>query len=112
MIEKVKTKPLTQPIYNIVFQEPVNSIKYLVLQEDIAHGQRVESFRILAGTPSGHQYPIYQGTTIGNKKICQLHNPFEEQNPLLDDTQAMISRIQIQVTSGRDEVLLKEIKVY
>ena len=111
-IEKVEGKPLTQPIYNIVLQEPVNSLKYVVLQEDIAQGQRVESFRILVGTSSGHQYPIYQGTTIGYKKICPLQNPFAEQNPLLDDTGTMISRLQIQITAARDEVLLKDIKIY
>lgn len=111
-IEKDKNSPLTQPLYNIIFEEPVGAIKYVVLQEDIAQGQRVESFRITADFTSGCQFPIYQGTCIGNKKICQLQDPFAGQNPLQDDTADSISQIQIRVTAARDEVLLKSIKIY
>lgn len=111
-IEKEETSPLTQPLYNIIFEEPAKAIKYVVLQEDIAQGQRVESFRITADFTSGNQFPIYQGTCIGNKKICQLTDPFTGQNPLQDDTADCISRIQVRITAARDEVLLKSIKVY
>lgn len=111
-IEKDKASPPTQPLYHIRFAEPVSTIKYVVLQEDIAQGQRVESFRITADFTSGSQFPIYQGTCIGNKKICQLQDPFSGQNPLQDDTSATISQIQVRITAARDEVLLKSIKVY
>lgn len=111
-IEKDKASPPTQPLYHIRFAEPVSTIKYVVLQEDIAQGQRVESFRITADFTSGSQFPIYQGTCIGNKKICQLQDPFSGQNPLQDDTSATISRIQVRITAARDDVLLKSIKVY
>lgn len=111
-IEKDKASPPTQPLYHIRFAEPVSTIKYVVLQEDVAQGQRVESFRITADFTSGSQFPIYQGTCIGNKKICQLQDPFSGQNPLQDDTSATISQIQVRITAARDEVLLKSIKVY
>lgn len=111
-IEKVEDSPLTQPLYNISFEEPVSAIKYVVLQEDIAQGQRVESFRITADFTSGSQFPIYQGTCIGHKKICQLYDPFVGQNPLQDDTGERISRIQVRVTAARDEALIKSIKAY
>ncbi len=111
-VEKINNSPFTQPLYNISFEKPIKKLKYVVLQEDIAQGQRVESFRITADFTSGNQFPIYQGTCIGNKKICQLQDPFAEQNPLQDDTGEMISRLQVRVTAARDEVVLKGIKVY
>ncbi|MGN0432132.1 MAG: alpha-L-fucosidase [Lachnospiraceae bacterium] len=111
-IEKDKTSPLTQPLYDIIFDPPVKAVKYIVLQEDIAQGQRIESFRITADFSGGNQFPIYQGTCIGNKKICQLTDPFEGQNPLQSSTGETISRIQIRITAARDEAILKSIKVY
>lgn len=111
-IEIIKNSPLTQPLFNISFEKPIKNLKYVVLQEDIASGQRVESFRITADFTSGSQFPIYQGTCIGNKKICLLQDPFAEQNPLQDDSEEQISGIQVRVTAARDEVVLKSIKVY
>ena len=111
-IEKDKTSPQTQPLYDIIFDPPVKAVKYIVLQEDIAQGQRIESFRITADFSGGNQFPIYQGTCIGNKKICQLTDPFEGQNPLQSSTGETISRIQIRITAARDEAILKSIKVY
>ena len=111
-VERAKNSPFTQPLYNITFEKPIKKLKYVVLQEDIAQGQRVESFRITADFASGSQFPIYQGTCIGNKKICQLQDPFAEQNPLQDDSGEMISGIQVRVTAARDEVLMKAIRVY
>ena len=111
-LEKDETSPVTQPYYRLILEEPVKEIKYVILQEDIAQGQRVESFRITADFSSGNQYPIYQGTCIGNKKICQLQDPFAEQNPLTDDTAETISQVQLRITAARDEALLKSIKLY
>ena len=109
---KDEAAPSTQPYYRLILKEPVKDIKYIVLQEDIAKGQRVESFRVTADFSSGNQYPIYQGTCIGNKKICQLQDPFAGQNPLHDDTNETISEVQIKITAARDEVFLKSIKLY
>ena len=111
-IEKEVDAPETQPVYTITLEKTVKSIKYIVLSEDIAQGQRVESFRVMAEFASGSQYPLYQGNCIGHKKICQLQDPFEQQNRLLDDRKERISRIKVQITAARDEVLMKEIKVY
>lgn len=109
---KDEAAPSTQPYYRLILKEPVKDIKYIVLQEDIAKGQRVESLRVTADFSSGNQYPIYQGTCIGNKKICQLQDPFAGQNPLQDDTNETISEVQIKITAARDEVFLKSIKLY
>lgn len=111
-VEKKADEPLTQPVYTITLDRPVQDLKYIVLKEDIAKGQRVESFRIVAEFASGGQYPLYQGTCIGHKKICQLQDPFALQNPLINDSDDTISRLKVQITAARDEVFLKEIKVY
>ena len=75
-------------------------------------GQRVESFRITAGYEGGERYALYQGNCIGHKKICQLQDPFAEQNPLIDDSDRTVRTLRIHITAARDEVMLKEIKVY
>ncbi len=113
VVEKMDMQPATQPVYTITLKSPVplKKLKYVILREDIARGQRVESFRILAEFASGGQYPLFQGTCIGNRKICQLQDPFALQNPLIDDSDETISRLKVQVTAARDEVFMKEIKV-
>ena len=47
-MEKDEASPATQPYYRLIPAHPVQNIKYIVVQEDIAKGQRVESFRITA----------------------------------------------------------------
>ena len=104
--------PRTQPRYEVLFDQPVRSVKYVEIREDIAQGQRIETFQILADTHSGAQFPLYQGTCVGNRKICVLQDPFQEQNPLLNDARDYVEKLTLFVTSARDEVVLKEIKVY
>lgn len=111
-LEKEENAPATQPYYRLILDRPIKGLKYVILQEDIAQGQRVESFRITADFSSGNQYPIYQGTCIGYKKICQLQDPFAGQNPLIDDTAETISQIQVRITAARDKALIKSIKLY
>lgn len=111
-LEKDETSPATQPYYRLILAHPVQNIKYIVVQEDIAKGQRVESFRITADFLSGAQYPIYQGTCIGHKKICQLQDPFALQNPLTADTSERISQVQLRITAASDKVFLKSVKLY
>lgn len=110
--EKMKGQPPTQPVYRVKLGRPLKELKYVVLQEDIAQGQRVESFRITAKFASGGQYPLFQGTCIGNRRICQLQDPFALQNPLLNDTDELLTELQVQITAARDEVILKDIQVY
>ena len=110
-VEKLPGCPATQPKYRITFEKPQTSIKYLVLAEEIAQGQRVESFRV-TGDAAGGQYALYQGTCIGHKKICQLQDPFAGQNPLLSGSAPEIRQLTVQITAARDEVLMKDILVY
>ena len=104
--------PETQPVYTIDLDVPLAEVKYVVLQEDITRGQRVESFKITGDFPGGENYPLYQGTCIGHKKICQLQDPFAEQNPLIGTAAEQARRIHVRITGARDTVFLREIKVY
>lgn len=111
-VEKEAGSFATQLVYTVTLEHPVSGIRYVELREDISKGQRIESFRITAESGSGSQYPLYQGTTVGNRKICQLQDPFADQNPLINDMEDGICRIRIQVTAARDEVWLKDVKIY
>mgnify|MGYP003306677326 CR=1 FL=1 len=95
-----------------MFDQPVRNVKYVEIREDIAQGQRIETFQITADTHSGAHFPLYQGTCVGNRKICVLQDPFQEQNPLLSDTKDYVEKLMLFVTAARDEVALKEINVY
>ncbi|MBQ4637942.1 MAG: alpha-L-fucosidase [Clostridia bacterium] len=111
-VKKAGDTPVTQPKYEITFETDVRDIKYVEIMEDIAKGQRIETFRIIADTQSGAQYPLYQGTCVGKRKICVLKDPFEDQNPLLRDKEDSFKKLTVFVTSARDEVFIKDIKVY
>ena len=67
---------------------------YLVLQEDITKGQRVESFKVLA---DGEQ--IYEGTVIGYKRIVKLNG-------------IKAKHISIIITAARGEPVIKTAEVY
>ena len=111
-VEKKSPGYATQPEYLVTLTKPVSEVKYVELREDIAKGQRVENFRIEAMFPDGNQFPLFQGTTIGNRKICALTDPFAEQNRLLDDSGDKIDRLLVKVTAARDEVFLKSIRIF
>ncbi len=110
--EKVPGEPPTQPVYRLRFEAPVSELKYVVLREDLSRGQRVESFRITAEFEGGGQFPLYQGTCIGNRRICVLQDPFALQNPLIDRSGKAVAELSIQVTAARDQVFMKEIRVF
>ncbi len=111
-VEKLEGQPPTQPVYQVAVKKGLGQLNYVVLREDLARGQRVEGFRITAEFPSGEQYPLYQGTCIGNRKICRLQNPFAFQNPLINDSADGITRLKVHVTAARDTVFMKSIEVY
>lgn len=111
-VELVDATYPTQPKYAITFDRARSDFKYVVLREDIAHGQRVESFQIVAESEDGSRYPFYQGTTIGNRKICPLWDPFAGQNPLTKTIEYGAVRLIVHITSARDEVHLKSLEVF
>ena len=68
-------------------------LAYVQIRENIAEGQRVESFRILADGRT-----VYRGYTVGHNKICPVN--------------AEADTVEIFVTSARDTVDFRDITVY
>lgn len=101
-----------QPYFTVPLSVPLRDAKYVVISEDISRGQRVESFRITAGDDPNAPFPLYQGTTIGHKKICPLGDPFAEQNPLTANIPEDLKTLTVKVTAARADVNIKSIKVY
>lgn len=102
-----------QQEYEIRFQVPNNDAHYVVIEEDLTHGQRIESFQLLKEKDGFGQFPVYQGRTVGNRKICVLWDSSKEQNPLLfgkDDTG--LDYLVLRITSARGEVFLRSVRVY
>ena len=110
-LEEVTRKGSLQPEYVLTLEKEAKDISFVVLQEDIAQGQRIENFMIYAKHYGGQSFPMYQGYTVGNKKICCITDPFAEQNPLLEG-QAEGNEIRIKITAARDVPVLKSIAVY
>ena len=102
----------TQPQYTITFDRPRKDFRYLVLREAIAQGQRVESFQVFGNFEGGRQYPLFQGTAVGNRKICPLCSPLEAQNPLLFADIPPFRQLTVKVTAARDEVIMRNIQVF
>ena len=86
--------------------------RYVVLEEDLDFGQRVESFRIFSDTNGGEHFPLYQGTTVGHRAVCCLCDPFAGQNPLTDDSTGKARLLRLKITFCRCEPHLARIAVY
>ncbi len=111
-VEKTPGGFATQPEYVVTLKKPVPKVRYVELCEDLEKGQRVENFRVECASHGGSDYPMFQGTTIGNRKICVMTDPFAEQNRLLDDSGDKVEQLVIRVTAARDEVFLKSIRIF
>lgn len=76
------------------------TIRYIDLAEKISEGQRVEGFIAYCIDEDNQWDKLYQGTTIGSRRIIPLEEPVET------DT------IRIRIISARDTVKLDWIKLY
>ena len=112
-VTEISSKNVVQKEYDILFKEPAKEINYVVLEEDLTKGQRIESFQIFIEAYGYKDFPIYQGRTVGNRKICRICDNSGEQNPLLfENSEDTIDRLGLRILSARGEVFLKSIKVY
>mgnify|MGYP003588473887 FL=1 len=84
-------------IYEIRFDQPT-SVSHAVMQEEIAKGERVLSYR-LEGETSGNWEKIAEGTNIGHKRI----EMFDPKN---------VSAVRLVVTSCKAEPKMKAFKIY
>lgn len=73
--------------------------RYFMLMEEIRCSQRIEAFIISAKTNAGWQ-PVYHGTTVGYKRICQLVSP------------PAAKEWRIEITACRDGATLNKLAAY
>ncbi|MBO6157671.1 MAG: alpha-L-fucosidase [Firmicutes bacterium] len=102
-----------QIIMDLCWDAP-QDITFVVLQEDISQGQRVENFQLRAApNNSDSMRVIYQGTTIGHKKICPLTNVKTDRttDELFTNT-IRTSHLQIAITASRGTPLLLQPMIY
>ena len=83
--------------YTLAFKEKA-PIHYVVLQEDIRQGQRVEAFSLEAQDEYGLWQAIYHGSTIGHKRICPVS--------------VQTSALRVRIRSARDAVNMLSIQAY
>ena len=88
----------TQARYEVTLPEPAD-IKYVELAENIADGQRVESYVMTVTDADGNVRDGRQGTAIGHRKIHE----FIAKN---------VKKINLFVTAARGEPEIKSIKAY
>ncbi len=91
-VTRIDTGSDTQTKYEIKLPEKTD-VRYVNLMENIAEGQRIESFRLYA---NGQH--VYSGNTVGHRKICPV--------------QVNCDTLTFYVTGARDTVDMREISVY
>ncbi len=85
------------PEIEIVFDSPIIADK-IVLKENIATGQQIESFEVYADKGAGYE-KLCSSTVIGAKRICR----FKKEK---------INRIKIVITSYRVRATLNSVELY
>ncbi len=105
--------PLCQPEYRLHTGRPLTDLRYAVLEEDIRLGQRIESFVLgirIPDSKDGLLFPLYEGTTVGNRRICELDvNALQGvvQSASVNDTDLIL-----KVCSARGEVVFRRIGLF
>lgn len=89
---------ITSSSVEIEFNQP-QTVSYVLLQERIRLGQRVKSFSIDVWENDNWQ-KVYQGTTIGYKRIAKL------------DTPSTASKIRINIEDSKAAIAMSNLEVY
>ncbi|MBQ7376996.1 MAG: alpha-L-fucosidase [Clostridia bacterium] len=93
-VKKIRDEGFGRALYEIKTEAPAE-IAYVEIAENIAEGQRIESFQIRR-TPEG-TWALCAGLTVGARKICRVSAK----------TDTLYLRI-----NARDEIDLKHVKIY
>jgi len=80
----------TQCYFDITLPEKTE-VRYVMLQEDLNVGQRIESFTLHFQDDNGIWCKAYDGRCVGHKKICPVR--------------FVTKKVRVHVTSARDEVV-------
>lgn len=106
---KPEITPLSasQAVFELELPSPV-SLKYVILAEDIAQGQRIESFRINFYDEKGKtlqpDWAVFHGTTVGHKRIISFKRELW--------SGIVTKKLRLTVTCARDFPILKTFEVY
>ena len=85
----------------------VREIQYIILREDLSKGQRIDSFAICLQGTNGLLEPLYEGRTVGNRRICEIRIP-----GAWADAADKTDEVILKIISARGEVHWKSIEVY
>lgn len=75
------------------------SINRAIIQEDIAHGERILSYRLMGLNAAGEWQQLSEGTCVGHKKI-DLFDPVE------------VSQVKLEVTESKAKPLIRTLSVF
>ena len=78
-------------LFHVVLPEETD-VRYVTLGEDISEGQRVERFMLTRKDVFGKTEAFFHGTTIGNRRICDLGK------------KQRLQEFDIRILSSRDTV--------
>ena len=107
---KRDTGNLAQEEFDIIPYDADANIRYVVIEEELTKGQRIESFHLLSEFEP--LYPIYCGGAVGNRRICEIHDSAEGQNPLLFKNGKKAEKFILRIMSSRGKVHLKSVKLF
>jgi len=107
---KRDTGNCAQEEFEIIPYDTDAHFRYVVIEEDLTHGQRIESFHLLSEFEP--LYPVYCGGAVGNRKICEIHSSAKGQNPLLFQNGKKGEKIILRIMSTRGKVHLKSVKLF
>ena len=107
---KCDTGDFAQEEFEIIPYDTASDIRYVVIEEDLTKGQRIESFHLLSDCEP--LYPVYCGGAVGNRKICEIHSSSNGQNPLLFQNGKKGEKIILRIMSSRGKVNLKSVKLF
>ena len=81
-----------------VSDQPV-SINRAIIQEDIAHGERILSYRLMGLNAAGEWQQLSEGTCVGHKRI-ELFDPIE------------VTQVKLEVTESKAKPLIRTLSVF
>lgn len=93
---RIKCTEKSESDFKKIFEMTPQAVKTIVLSEDVNFSQRVEKFKIASNGET-----VFEGTTIGFKKICILKKPVNN-----------CEKLEIIIDECRKEPVLREVKIY
>ncbi len=86
--------------YTLAFDEPT-LVNHVVLMEDLSEGDKIEAFSVFATSSPWSRKPIqmYQGNTVGHKRICKFPS-------------IMAKQVEIVIEKERLPHKLSDLKVF